>query len=181
MTTKDKPLSAKMRQAMMEAVAAESLPDVHWLYGDDLCDCTFQRIGEWTNPYLGRTLRVRLCCIWAELYKLFPQFVQEAPASYDVNRHKWVIEPQPWDSEDMDMPLPIWYRQLAQQTGRSLADIRAEYSQRANERPKKLPKGKGRRLRQPMEAEVKAAHEARLRLSGWILGIGGKSEQQAQT
>ena len=180
MAAKTKDLSPEVLQAMQEAIAAESLPDVHWLYGDDLCDCTFQRIGSWSNAYLGRTLRVRMCCIWAELYKAFPQFVQEIPAYYDANRHKWEVVPCDWDSKEVDMPLPIWYRQLAVQTGRSVADIREEYSKRASERPKKLTKGKGRRLKQPTEAEVKAAHEARALLGGWTLGRGGTSEQQRQ-
>ena len=47
-------------QAIAEALAIASIPEIQWKHGDDLCDCTFQRIGFWTNPYLAKTLQVRL-------------------------------------------------------------------------------------------------------------------------
>ena len=56
-----------------------SEPDVHWIHGDGLCDCLFQNIYDVNNSYLGRTMRVRLCCIWADIYKQYPQFVQVLP------------------------------------------------------------------------------------------------------
>lgn len=169
MTTTSKPESPAVAEALAILAQTAGIPEIHWLPDDDACDCWFQRIGEWTNPYLGRTLRVRLCCLWGELYKQYPQFVQEIPAAYDVNRHKWVREPAEWDSEDVDMPRPIWYRHLAQQQGRPVGDIRQEYSKRRKERPKAVPKGAGRESRpQPTDAEVAAAHEARLRAGGWI-------------
>lgn len=145
----------------------ESLPEVHWLQGDDLCDCTFQRIGDWTNPYLGQTLRVRLCCIWEEIYQQYPQYVERIPAYYDSNRHKWVREPQEWDSDEADMPLPIWYRQIAARTGKTLEQVRREYRGREKERPKRLPRGTKRP--QPTRQEVMQAQEERLRLTGWLL------------
>ena len=145
--------------------ALSSTPDVHWIHGDDLCSCTFQRIGEWTNPYLAQTLRVRLCCIWAEIYKQYPQFVQEINASYDSNRHEYVSEPQPWDSPGSDMPTALWYRQLARLEGRSLDQVRAEYSQRQDERPRAVKEWASK---QPAEATVQAARNERLRLSGWL-------------
>ena len=150
------------------------LPEVHWQTDDDLCNCTFQRIGEWTNPYLGETLRVRLCCIWKELYKMFPQFVQEVKASYDVNRHKWQPEVQEWDSSEVDMPLPIWYRQLARKTGKPLNEIRDVYQLRKTERPKRrtdIKRGiNGVTASQPTPEEVRRAHNRRLLETGWLIG-----------
>ena len=61
----------------------EHIPEIRWEHGDDLCDCTFQRIGYWTNPYLGRTLEFRICCSWSKLIELHPElqeFVREIPA-----------------------------------------------------------------------------------------------------
>lgn len=168
---------------------AAPIPEMHWLSGDDLCDCTFQRIGEWTNPYIAQTLRVRMCCIWKELYKLFPQFVQEIPAYYDENRHTWVTEPRAWDSSEANMPLSIWYRQIAAQTGRPLAEVREEYSKRKNERPRAVPRRERRVEVVPLE-ELRAAREEKLRLTGWLMEnesladlerlTPGKSEEVAQ-
>ena len=163
------PPSPGLEQALASALAIGTLPDVHWLHGDDLCSCTFQRIGEWTNPYLAQTLRVRLCCIWRELYKQYPQFVQEVDAFYDGNRHAWATEPQPWNSEEMDMPLYLWYRQLARESGKSLAQIRAEYAGREHERPKAQPMQVAALA--PTETELAAAREAKLRATGWIVGV----------
>lgn len=148
---------------ILEAMSS-TIPEVHWLPDDDLCDCTFQRIGSWTNPYLGKTLRVRLCCIWAELYKQYPEYVQEVNASYDSNRHEWVNGPQQWDSDEMDMPLAIWYRQEAYKQNRPLSEVRAELSANKHLRPKK---GNAPRPPQPTQAEVKDAHQKRMRLMGW--------------
>lgn len=102
------------------------LPEVFWNHDDDACDCTFQRIGMWKNPYLGETLEVRMCCIWAELYKLFPQFVRVTPA-YLVEDEAWETTVREWDGEG-DMPRSIWYRQLARKEGISLAEARVRYA-----------------------------------------------------
>lgn len=165
MTTEQKEVS-RLSLAVLEALAIAGLPEAHWIYGDDLCDCEFPRIGHWSNPYTARTLRVRLCCIWAEVYKQYPQFVQEIPASYDSNRHQWQPTPEPWDSEDMKMPVFLWFRQLAAKTGLPLSEIRKRYADRLDERPKKVKRGMGRP--QPTEEEVKVAHMERLRLGGWL-------------
>lgn len=118
---------------LLASVAA--LPESAWNEMDDGCDCTYQRIGSWTNPYLAETLEVRWCCIWKELYKLFPEMVRTTPAYRDGNTGEWVAEPREWDAE-FDIPEAIWFRQLAREQGRPIADIRAEYSQRLAEKPK---------------------------------------------
>lgn len=165
MASKTATLSATAHADVLAALALGNIPDVHWLPDDDLCDCTFQRIGFWTNPYLGKTLRVRLCCIWAEIYKMFPQFVQDIDAYYDSNTHTWVKEPQDWDSAEMNMPLAIWYRQLAQREGRPVSEVRAEYSERKNERPKAT----GKVVEKVIDpAVVEASRNERLRLMGWL-------------
>ena len=148
------------------AWAAEELP-LQWLPGDDKCDCTFQRIGEWGNPYIGKSLQIRLCCIWAELAKQFPGFVQEVPVYWDRNRLEPVVGPQPWDSEDADMPLALWFRQLAQQTGRPLDEIRAEYGSKQYLRPRKVKKGTGRESKTPDPHAVRMALLDRLEKTGW--------------
>lgn len=121
--------------AFLEALATASLPDVRWQLGDDRCDCTFQRIGWWTNPYLAETLEIRLCCVWAELGKQYPDLVRTVPAFYDYTREEWVTEPREWDGE-AEMPPYLWYRQLAAKEGKPLAEIRSEYQGRDDLRPK---------------------------------------------
>lgn len=113
-------------------------PEMRWKVGDDLCDCTFQRIGDWTNPYIGKTLRVRLCCLWKELAKNYPDLVEMIPFYYDQNNDVYLPKPLPWDSDGMDMPRDIWYRQLETQTGLSLQEIRNAYWNK--EPPKRVAK-----------------------------------------
>ncbi len=166
MTTKHADLNPLALQDVMAAVAIMNLPDAHWILGDNLCDCTFQRIADWTNPYLAQTLRVRLCCIFAELYKQFPQFVQEIPAYWDQGRWRYVPEPAAWDSDEMDMPVYLWHRQLAKQQGKSLAEIRAEYDGRESERPKKVQQ---RQSSEPTAEELAHAQDSELRAAGWLV------------
>lgn len=105
------------------------LPEVFWDVNDDACDCVYQRIGMWTNPYLAETLEVRWCCIWAELYKLFPQHVRTTAAFKDYNNGVWVPEPMEWNGET-EMPAAIWYRQLARKQGISVAEARTRFAGR---------------------------------------------------
>ena len=109
--------------AVVEALSIGNLPDIQWKMHDDLCDCTYQRIGMWTNPYLAETLEVRMCCIWNELYKQFPQYVRSVPAFWDYNAEQWVTEPAEWNGEE-DMPQSMWHRQLARKLGISLEAAR---------------------------------------------------------
>ena len=115
--------------------ALSVLPEDMWDVQDDKCDCVYQRIGFWTNPYLSETLEVRMCCIWAELYKFFPQFVRVTPAFYDYNRDEWESEPREWTA-DFDMPPAIWHRQLARAERITVAEAREKYADKDYLRPK---------------------------------------------
>lgn len=115
-----------MRGQDILALLSSGIPEEQWTNQDDLCNCTFQRTGDWANPYLGRTQRVRICCLFAELYDQYPQFIQEIPAYRDENTGEWESKPREWDGED-DMPEAIWHRQLAVKTGMPLEDIREVY------------------------------------------------------
>lgn len=116
----------------------DGLPEVRWEHGDDLCDHAFQRIGSFTNPYIGKTITYRWCCIWAELGKQFPDFIQETKAYYDENVKAYLPTPIKWDSAEMDMPRYLWYRQLQTETGLSLQEIRGRYYNQ--EPPKRVVK-----------------------------------------
>ena len=148
------------------AWALEELPE-QWLLGDDKCDCTFQRIGQWGNPYIGKTLQIRFCCIWAELAKQYPEFVQEVDCYWDSNKLEPIIGAQPWDSEEMAMPLYLWYRQLATEQERPLVEIREEYRFKQHLRPRKVAAGTGRGSRPPDKFEVRRALLNRLEKTGW--------------
>ena len=116
---------------MLEALLLTGhIPEIRWKQDDDLCDCTFQRIGWWTNPYLARTMEVRLCCIWKILAEKNPEIaalVREIPAFDDYNRDCWVSEPAAWDAKDHDMPRALWHRQLSIQQDKPLEQVRREY------------------------------------------------------
>lgn len=124
-------------------VMAEVLmvPEDEWEHGDDLCDCDFPRHGDWSNPYTGRTQRVRICCLYAELEKLFPQFFQHIDAFYDENSKEYIAGTKDWNGED-DMPVHLWYRQLAKRTGMSLPEVRRAYAGQSP--PKGNPRKQGR-------------------------------------
>ena len=125
--------------ALIEALAIAGLPDVQWQHDDDLCDCVFQRIGMWKNPYLATQHEIRLCCVWAELEKQYPDFVRTIPGYFNENTKEWQTEPSEWNAE-FPMPKAIWYRHLARQQGRSVADIRAEYAGKDELRPRGVPR-----------------------------------------
>ncbi len=142
-----------------------SMRGMRWILGDDKCDCLFQRIGEWSNPFLGRTMRVRLCCLWAKIYEQYPEFVQQLPY-HEPNKGTYTSEVLDWDSEQADMPLYLWYRQLSIKERKPLKQIREEHKGREHERPKKV---KMSRKKHPTIAELRHAKEERLRASGWLL------------
>jgi hypothetical protein len=123
---------------------ASEIPEIQWKHGDDLCDCTFQRIGWWTNPYIARTLEIRLCCVWAKMAEEYPDFFRESPAFTDYsNGDVPVTELLEWNAEDADMPRALWYRQLASLHGRPLSEIRDRFQ---HMEPPKAVKGSGVRL-----------------------------------
>lgn len=130
-------MNALSDRAAADVVAALGvIPENVWDVNDDGCDCTFQRVGMWSNPYIGKTLEVRMCCIWAELYKLFPQYVRETDAYLHGN--EWIAGgPMEWDGE-ADMPRSIFYRQRATADGTTVAEARAAYAHRTP--PKGTPK-----------------------------------------
>lgn len=163
-------LNAEAARDVLAALAASPGPDDHWIEGDELCDCMLQRIWDTTNPYIAQTKTVRLCCLWQKLYDQYPETVQDVAAYYNRNEHAWVATPAPWDSEDMAMPVYLWVRQVAVQRGISVGEARVWCNANLKQRPQAVPKGTGRESRrQPSEAVVRAGHEARLRLSGWLL------------
>ncbi len=124
------------------------IPEIHWDNQDDLCDCIFQRIGWWTNPYLGKTMETRICCFYKRIVELLPElseFIREID-SFDnyVKQEQGPIDPtyhfeqtvRPWDAE-FEMPRAIWYRQLATRLGMTLPEIRKLYENESP--PKALP------------------------------------------
>ena len=127
---------------MLEALLLTGeIPEIRWEHGDDLCDCTFQRIGYWTNPYLARTTEIRICCVWKVMVEQNPEIaalVREIPAFDDYNKDRWVTEPAPWNSEDADMPRALWHRQLSVQQNKPVEQVRKEYDHL--ESPRRLPK-----------------------------------------
>ena len=140
--------------AEADILAALSItPEDFWDVEDDACDCTFQRVGMWTNPYIGETLEVRMCCIWEELYKLFPQHVRRTDAFLDYRTNEWSPGQWEWDGET-DMPRAIWYRQMAKREGLSLDEIRAKYSDA------EAPQGIPREPQEPQPAIVEILWQA---------------------
>ena len=130
--------AAGLSPGIIEALSIGNLPDVEWQSEDDLCDCTFQRIGMWKNPYLAETLEVRLCCIWAKFAEVFPDMVRTIPGYFNENTQEWITQPWEWNGE-AEMPKAIWYRHLARKLNRPLAEIRAEYAGKDELRPKGRP------------------------------------------
>ena len=84
-----------------------------WDVNDDLCDCVYQRVGYWNNPYVGETLEVRLCCVWAEFEKQWPQFFRRTQ-----------MEPAEWNGE-ADMPKSLFVRQIAHSEGIPVSEARS--------------------------------------------------------
>ena len=83
-----------------------------WSNEDDLCDCVYQRSGYWNNPYIGETYEVRICCLYAEFEKTWPQYFKRTQ-----------IEPAQWNGES-DMPKAIWHRQLSAELGMPIGQVR---------------------------------------------------------
>ena len=128
-------MNTTLSPAVIEALSVGNLPDIQWNDLDDLCDCVYQRVGWWKNPYLAETLEIRFCCVWAEFYKQYPQHVRFIPGYWDPNHKEWLTEPMEWNGESA-MPKSLWYRHLARKLNRPLAETRAEYVDKDELRPK---------------------------------------------
>ena len=115
------------------------MPEFIWTHGEDLCDCTFQRIGEWTNPYLARTRRVRVCCLEDRMLDGNEDLVQDIPGFFNGNTGLFETEPWVWDGED-DMPQHLFMRQTAIIQGLSLDETRVKFE--GVEPPKGTPRPK---------------------------------------
>jgi hypothetical protein len=131
--------TTQLDRDIIHALALSDLPDVMWVHDDDLCDCVFQRVGMWKNPYLATTHEIRLCCVWQKLGEQYPDLVRTIPAYRDENTQSWITEPWEWNGED-EMPTAIWYRHLARKEGISVGDARAKYASRLAEKPKGTPR-----------------------------------------
>ena len=116
-----------------------TMPEFIWTHGDDLCDCTFQRIGEWTNPYLARTRRVRVCCLEDRMLEGNEDLVQDIPGFFNDTTGLLETEPWVWDGED-DMPEHLFMRQTAIIQGLSLDETRVKFE--GVEPPKGIPRPK---------------------------------------
>ena len=116
-----------------------TMPEFIWTHGDDLCDCTFQRIGEWTNPYLARTRRVRVCCLEDRMLEDNEDLVQDIPGFFNDDTGLFETEPWVWNGED-DMPEHLFMRQTAIIQGLSLDETRVKFE--GVEPPKGLPRPK---------------------------------------
>ena len=116
-----------------------TMPEFIWTHGDDLCDCTFQRIGEWTNPYLARTRRVRVCCLEDRMLEDNEDLVQDIPGFFNDDSGLFETEPWVWNGED-DMPEHLFMRQTAIIQGLSLDETRVKFE--GVEPPKGIPRPK---------------------------------------
>ena len=129
-----------------------TMPEFIWTHGDDLCDCTFQRIGEWTNPYLARTRRVRVCCLEDRMLEDNEDLVQDIPGFFNDDSGLFETEPWVWNGED-DMPEHLFMRQTAIIQGLSLDETRVKFE--GVEPPKGIPRPKVVEKRETMsEHEV---------------------------
>lgn len=99
-------------QALEQAIEIIQAQET-WSVQDDLCDCVYQRIGYWFNPYIGETLETRLCCVWAKFEAQWPELF-----------HRSKQEPAVWNGETT-MPKSIWHRQLSAHLGVSVSEARS--------------------------------------------------------
>ena len=148
-----------IRELFTVPFADSHIPESHWEHGDDLCDCEFQRIGLWMNPYLGVTEKVRVCCLYKELEDSFPHLFQHIDGYWDDNEKEWITGQMEWDGED-DMPRALWNRQLSIREGLPIEVIRERTIFQSP--PKGTPRPK--RMTQPMPLSDIYAEYGKLRL-----------------
>lgn len=112
--------------ALEEALAIVDAKEA-WNVNDDLCDCPNQRTFAISNPYHGVTEEVRLCCLFAELRRHWPEHFRTT-----------VQEPAEWNGET-DMPKSLWHRQLATELGMTVSQARSMGLEPPKGRPKAAP------------------------------------------
>lgn len=86
-----------------------------WDNQDDRCDCEYERIGYWFNPYIGAIQEKRICCIDKWMAEKFPEIAQFF--------RRTQVTPAEWNGETT-MPRAIWVRQQANHLGVSIAEAR---------------------------------------------------------
>lgn len=131
-------LNEQVQADLISILATAGIPDVIWRDHDDLCDCTFQRVCQWTNAHLGVTHEERLCCIWAKLHEMFPGCSRDIPAYFDINAQAFVPDVVPWNGE-FDMPPALFHRQIARLGGISVSEARDKAKELGLEPPKGKP------------------------------------------
>lgn len=112
-----------MRELFTVPMPDATIPEFNWEHGDDLCDCEFQRIGLWMNPYLGVTDKIRFCCLYKELEDSFPHLFQHIKGYWDDDENEWIMAQMEWNGEE-DMPRALWNRQLSIREGLPIEVIR---------------------------------------------------------
>ena len=143
---------AESPHAFSDNLHPRAMPEITWTHGDDLCNCTFQRIGDWANPYIARTRRVRVRCLESRMLEGNEDLVQDIPGYYNENTGEFETEPWVWDGED-DMPEHLFMRQTAIIQGLSLDETRVKFE--GVEPPKGIPRPKVVEKRETMsEHEV---------------------------
>lgn len=126
---------------MADTLLAEAVGAAEWVHGDDLCDCVFQRIAKWENPYLGATYQVRFCCAWKRLQEMWPDLFRETQGTQ-----------QAWNGES-DMPRALWHRQVALAMGLTVPEAREmlRESEPPKGQPRPQPRPKARRRKWPWQ------------------------------
>ena len=84
---------AEAPHTFTDSLHPRSMPEITWTHGDDLCNCTFQRIGDWSNPYLALTRRVRVCCLEQRMLEGNEDLVQDIPGFFNENTGQFEAEP----------------------------------------------------------------------------------------
>ena len=130
---------AEAPHTFIDNLHPREMPEITWTHGDDLCNCTFQRIGDWANPYIARTRRVRVCCLENRMLEGNEDLVQDIPGYFNENTGEFETEPWVWNGED-DMPESLFMRQAAIIQGLSLDATRVKFE--GVEPPKGIPRPK---------------------------------------
>jgi hypothetical protein len=125
-----------IRELFTVPLIGTTIPEFQWEHEDDLCDCSFQRISYWMNPYIGETEKIRLCCLYKELEDSFPHLFQHIKGYWDDDEREWITGQMEWNGEN-DMPRALWNRQLSIREGLPIEAIRKRT--RLLEPPKGVP------------------------------------------